>query len=147
MWFAGSSKTLNSLSELETGSDRTVGIVVGAIVESHLTDILRDELLPNKSELTKRVQGHMFPVRWTSRSIRSEDQPSLPPRVLSPDGYEDIQTLKGIRDLFAHYTEHRDDMGAESCGAVGAFFLDVGISSTHHIARFWCGPVAELVGI
>jgi poly(hydroxyalkanoate) depolymerase family esterase len=25
----------------------------------------------------------------------------------------------------------------ESCGAAGAFFLDVGICSTHHIARFW----------
>jgi poly(hydroxyalkanoate) depolymerase family esterase len=25
----------------------------------------------------------------------------------------------------------------ESCGATGAFFLDVGISSTRHIARFW----------
>jgi hypothetical protein len=25
----------------------------------------------------------------------------------------------------------------ESCGSTGAFFLDVGISSTHHIARFW----------
>jgi AraC family transcriptional regulator of adaptative response / DNA-3-methyladenine glycosylase II len=27
--------------------------------------------------------------------------------------------------------------GGETCGAPGAFFLDVGISSTHHIARFW----------
>ena len=27
--------------------------------------------------------------------------------------------------------------GGESYGAAGAFFLDVGISSTHHIARFW----------
>jgi poly(hydroxyalkanoate) depolymerase family esterase len=27
--------------------------------------------------------------------------------------------------------------GEESCGTAGAFFLDVGISSTHHIARFW----------
>jgi poly(hydroxyalkanoate) depolymerase family esterase len=25
----------------------------------------------------------------------------------------------------------------EGCGAAGAFFLDVGLSSTHHIARFW----------
>jgi hypothetical protein len=25
----------------------------------------------------------------------------------------------------------------ENCGSAGAFFLDVGISSTHHIARFW----------
>jgi poly(hydroxyalkanoate) depolymerase family esterase len=27
--------------------------------------------------------------------------------------------------------------GGESYGAAGAFFLDVGISATHHIARFW----------
>ncbi len=27
--------------------------------------------------------------------------------------------------------------GSQCCGATGAFFLDVGISSTHHIARFW----------
>src|SRR5262249_33869085 len=27
--------------------------------------------------------------------------------------------------------------GGESCGAAGAFFLDAGISSRHHIARFW----------
>jgi feruloyl esterase len=26
----------------------------------------------------------------------------------------------------------------ESCGSAGAFFLDVGISSTHHITRFFC---------
>ena len=25
----------------------------------------------------------------------------------------------------------------ENCGSAGVFFLDVGISSTHHIARFW----------
>jgi hypothetical protein len=27
--------------------------------------------------------------------------------------------------------------GGESCGAAGAFFLEVGISSTHRIAHFW----------
>src|SRR6516165_889572 len=27
--------------------------------------------------------------------------------------------------------------GGESCGAAGAIFLDVGISSTHYVARFW----------
>jgi feruloyl esterase len=27
--------------------------------------------------------------------------------------------------------------GRQSCGTAGAFFLDVGISSTHQIARFW----------
>src|SRR5207253_8353014 len=30
--------------------------------------------------------------------------------------------------------------GREGCGTAGAFFLEVGISSTHHIARFWGLP-------
>jgi hypothetical protein len=28
-------------------------------------------------------------------------------------------------------------MGKNNCGVAGAFFLDAGISSTHHIASFW----------
>src|SRR5262249_26434843 len=37
----------------------------------------------------------------------------------------------------AHGVPLATTMGGESCGATGAFFLEVGISSTHHIARFW----------
>jgi len=37
----------------------------------------------------------------------------------------------------AHGVPLATTTGGESCGAAGAFFLDVGISSTHHIARFW----------
>jgi feruloyl esterase len=37
----------------------------------------------------------------------------------------------------AHGVPLATTKGGESCGAAGAFFLDVGISSTHHIARFW----------
>jgi hypothetical protein len=37
----------------------------------------------------------------------------------------------------AHGVPLATTTGGESCGATGAFFLDVGISSTHHIARFW----------
>jgi poly(hydroxyalkanoate) depolymerase family esterase len=38
----------------------------------------------------------------------------------------------------AHGVPLATTMGSESCGAPGAFFLDVGISSAHHIARIWC---------
>ena len=38
----------------------------------------------------------------------------------------------------AHGVPLATTMGMERCGAAGPFFLDVGISSTHHIARFWC---------
>ena len=37
----------------------------------------------------------------------------------------------------AHGVPLATTTGGERCGAAGAFSLDVGISSTHHIARFW----------
>jgi poly(hydroxyalkanoate) depolymerase family esterase len=40
-------------------------------------------------------------------------------------------------DGMAHGVPLATTTGGERCGAAGAFFLDVGISSTHHIARFW----------
>jgi len=42
-------------------------------------------------------------------------------------------TIRGI----AHGVPLATTTGGERCGAAGAFFLDVGISSTHQIARFW----------
>jgi len=30
------------------------------------------------------------------------------------------------------------DTSRDCCGAIGPFFLDCGLSSTHHIAQFWC---------
>jgi hypothetical protein len=38
----------------------------------------------------------------------------------------------------AHGVPLATTTGRDRCGAAGPFFLDVGISSTHHIARFWC---------
>jgi len=40
-------------------------------------------------------------------------------------------------DGMAHGVPLGSTAGNEFCGSPGAFFLDVGISSTHHIARFW----------
>ncbi len=37
----------------------------------------------------------------------------------------------------AHGAPLSSDTHEEYCGETGAFFLDAGISSTHHIARFW----------
>jgi poly(hydroxyalkanoate) depolymerase family esterase len=37
----------------------------------------------------------------------------------------------------AHGVPLATTTGRQSCGTAGTFFLDVGISSTHHIARFW----------
>jgi feruloyl esterase len=37
----------------------------------------------------------------------------------------------------AHGVPINSSRGAERCGAAGPFFLDVGISSSNHIAKFW----------
>ncbi len=51
-------------------------------------------------------------------------------------------TISGM----AHGVPIAASTGGETCGVAGAFFLDVGISSTHHIARFWHlhGSVVEM---
>jgi poly(hydroxyalkanoate) depolymerase family esterase len=42
-------------------------------------------------------------------------------------------TISGM----AHGVPLATTMGEDSCGTPGAFFVDAGISSTHHIASFW----------
>jgi poly(hydroxyalkanoate) depolymerase family esterase len=51
------------------------------------------------------------------------------------DGHTVIEAfaIAGI----AHGVPINSGRGAERCGAAGPFFLDVGISSSHHIAKFW----------
>jgi hypothetical protein len=57
-------------------------------------------------------------------------------RIWSDANGEALIEAFTIRDM-AHGVPLATTRGGERCGAAGAFFLDVGISSTHHIARFW----------
>jgi poly(hydroxyalkanoate) depolymerase family esterase len=57
-------------------------------------------------------------------------------RIWSDTNGEVLIEAFTIRDM-AHGVPLATTTGGERCGAAGAFFLDVGISSTHHIARFW----------
>ena len=57
-------------------------------------------------------------------------------RIWSDANGEALIEAFTIRDM-AHGVPLATTTGGERCGAAGAFFLDVGISSTHHIARFW----------
>jgi poly(hydroxyalkanoate) depolymerase family esterase len=57
-------------------------------------------------------------------------------RIWSDANGEALIEAFAIRGM-AHGVPLATTTGGERCGAAGAFFLDVGISSTHHIARFW----------
>jgi poly(hydroxyalkanoate) depolymerase family esterase len=57
-------------------------------------------------------------------------------RVWNDADGEPLIEAFSIRGM-AHGVPLATTPGGEGCGAAGAFFLESGISSTHHIARFW----------
>jgi len=57
-------------------------------------------------------------------------------RIWSDENGEALIEAFSIHGM-AHGVPLATTTGGERCGAAGAFFLDAGISSTHHIARFW----------
>jgi hypothetical protein len=58
MW--SGTKSLAALSELENGSDRTIGIVAGAIVDFYLTEALKKELKAEDTKESKEIQAFVF---------------------------------------------------------------------------------------
>src|SRR6516225_1753572 len=92
--------------------------------------------------IVKPSNGEDIIRQWTNLHGRS-DSPSYQELIGShtrrvwsdPNDNALIEafTINGM----AHGVPLATTMGGERCGAAGAFFLDVGISSTHHIARFW----------
>lgn len=59
-----------------------------------------------------------------------------PRRVWKDAAGETIIEVYAISGM-AHGVPLATGTNSESCGAAGPFFLDSGISSTHHIAKFW----------
>jgi poly(hydroxyalkanoate) depolymerase family esterase len=53
------------------------------------------------------------------------------------DANGDAQIEAFLIDGMAHGVPLASTLGKNNCGAIGPFFFDAGISSTHHIAKFW----------
>jgi poly(hydroxyalkanoate) depolymerase family esterase len=92
--------------------------------------------------IVKPSNGEAIVRQWTNvqglsdRPAYQELIGSHTRRVWSDDKGEPLIEAFSI-DGMAHGVPLGITTGGEGCGATGAFFLDVGISSTHHIARFW----------
>jgi poly(3-hydroxybutyrate) depolymerase len=92
--------------------------------------------------LVKRENADQIVKQWTDVH-GLDDQPTLTETV---DGYprQVWRNCSGI-DLVESYTIPRMAHGTpvaagdthDKCGAPGAFLLEVGISSSYHIAKFW----------
>jgi len=106
MWYTFRADSEAALAELQHASDRTVGIVAAAMVESYLTDALKNELQRDDTEFTKDIRANLFNPDGALGPFATKIKLAYLMKYLTPDGYTDLQNLKNIRNLFAHYTEH-----------------------------------------
>jgi poly(3-hydroxybutyrate) depolymerase len=92
--------------------------------------------------IVKPFNGEDIIRQWTNvhglsdRPSYQESTGSHRRRVWNDANCEALIEAFTIRGM-AHGVPLAATAGGESCGAAGPFFLEVGISSTHHIARFW----------
>jgi len=106
MWLATDIKEFEAIDELEKGaSDRTLGVVAGAIIDSKLSDVLR-RALGDDTPYSKKVRAEIFNPDGPLGSFGSRIGIAYLLGLLSEKGHTDLQTFKKIRNLFAHYAEH-----------------------------------------
>jgi feruloyl esterase len=87
----------------------------------------------NAIEIVKQwTDVHRLPSAPTSENIVD----GFPRQVWSNGTGEELIESYTIPDM-AHGTPLAVGNDADQCGAAGAFLLDVGISSSYHIAKFW----------
>jgi DNA-binding MltR family transcriptional regulator len=106
MWLATDSKEFEAIEELEQGaSERNLGVVAGAIVDSKLSHVLR-RALGDDSPYSKKVRAELFNPDGPLGSFGSRISMAFLLGLLTEKGHTDLQTFKKIRNLFAHYAEH-----------------------------------------
>lgn len=105
MWLVSTAHELAAIKEIEEAPDRTIGIVAGAIIASKLSDVLR-RALGDDSRYAKKVRNQMFEHEGPLGSFGAHIHMAYLIGLLSEQGHTDLQTLKKIRNLFAHYAEH-----------------------------------------
>jgi poly(3-hydroxybutyrate) depolymerase len=91
------------------------------VIPSNASEILKQWTdvhgLPNAQTLTRTIDGY-------------------PRRVWRNAAGDDLIESYTIPSM-AHGTPLAVGMADDQCGAGGAFLLDIGISSSYHIAKFW----------
>ena len=92
--------------------------------------------------IVKPSNAKQIVQQWTDVHSVS-DTPSYE-ELIGPHKHRVWNNLDGERLIeefsvsgMAHGVPIDLNMDGESCGSIGPFFLDAGISSAHHIANFW----------
>jgi DNA-binding MltR family transcriptional regulator len=106
MWLGINATTKAAFAEIENGSDRTIAVVSGAIVDSAVTDILRRDLKRDDSTYSQDIQNRVFQPDGPLGNLGPKSWMMYLLGYLSEDALDDLATFVKIRNLFAHYSEH-----------------------------------------
>jgi DNA-binding MltR family transcriptional regulator len=92
-----------AIAQLENESDRSVAIVAGALVERRLT-----ELIISRFHQNKKLQDELFRVSGPLGNFGTKIDLAFLMGLVGKEGHRELDTLKNIRNRFAHYIEVTD---------------------------------------
>ena len=116
MWYTLSKRLDDAIKELEKSSDRAIGIIAGAMVDSQLYEALSHFLHGDDEAYSTKVRKDMFGSDGPLGSFGARTNLAYLLGLITEDAHADLQTFGKIRNSFAHYTEH-DTFETESIKA------------------------------
>jgi hypothetical protein len=96
-WVTVSKDVGDALKELDEGGDRAAAIVAAALVEEHLTTALESYLHQHP-----KVTKGLFRISGPLGSFGAKIDLALLVGMFGPASHKELDTIKDIRNLFAH---------------------------------------------
>jgi len=106
MWFARDGMPLETIAELDGGSDRTVAVVATAIVESFIQDAIKNDLCRDQSKYGLEVEANSFSPDGVLGTFGAKISLAFHLGYLTEDAHRDLLNLKYLRNKFAHYSDN-----------------------------------------
>ncbi len=96
-WFVETIEEQQAIEEMEATSDRAAAIVIASLVESRLTSALQTAMADAPS-----IKNDFFRSSGALGSFAAKIDLALLTGLLTEDAHKDLNTMRRIRNVFAH---------------------------------------------
>jgi DNA-binding MltR family transcriptional regulator len=104
-WLVTSQEDAKVLAEIRNASDRAVGIIGASLVEIHLTALIKQCCIEEKTDQDKAAMNEIFRSSGPLGSFASKIHFAYLSGMISQDLYSDLLTMRAIRNRFAHHID------------------------------------------
>jgi DNA-binding MltR family transcriptional regulator len=101
---------LPAMQDLKKASDRAVAIIAGSLVEARVRTALEETFHRNAS-----IENEMFRSSGPLGSFSAKIKLAFLVGIISKEAYKELETLKDIRNRFAHYLDIKDFKSERIC--------------------------------